>query len=60
MQRSYGPDVWLSLRMAVALVLVALIYFAGMALFLGVAVSAALDGAWLAAVGCDLCVECLV
>jgi heat shock protein HtpX len=50
-QRSYGRDVWLSVRMAIALGLVALIYLAGLVLFLGVAVSAALDNAWLAAVG---------
>jgi heat shock protein HtpX len=50
-RRSYGRDVWLSVRMAVALAIVALIYLAAEALFLVSAISAALDGAWLAAIG---------
>ena len=43
MQRSYGRDFWLSLRMVVALALVALIYLAAEALAVVLTIAAALD-----------------
>ena len=51
MRRSYGSDAGLSIRMAVALGVVALIYAAAEAVFLWMAASAAASGDWGAAAG---------
>jgi heat shock protein HtpX len=50
-RRSYGRDFWLSLRMAVALGIVGLIYLAAEAIMLALTVGAAADGNVLGALG---------
>jgi heat shock protein HtpX len=51
MRRSYGRDLGLSVRMAIAMTLIALIYIAGFAFFGGFAIDAARGGDWGAAAG---------